>query len=109
MTESNDSKQEALFPTLTAAQIARLASLGVRRKVAAGEVLFEQGAQSQGLFVVIEGSLEVVSPSNDGEIRLTVHDAGQFTGEINMLAGRPTLVRTRAAAASELLEIDPPT
>ncbi len=109
MAESNNSERDVMFPKLTAPQIARLASLGTRVKVAEGDVIFEPGARSQSLFVVLEGRLEVVSPSDNGETRITFHEAGQFTGEVNMLAGRPTLVRTRAAAASELLEIDPAT
>jgi thioredoxin reductase (NADPH) len=107
MTESNNSDRDTMFPKLTAAQIDRLASVGTRLKVAEGDVIFDSGARSQSLFVVLEGRLEVVNPTENGETRITFHDAGQFTGEVNMLAGRPSLVRTRAAAASELLEIGP--
>jgi thioredoxin reductase (NADPH) len=109
MAKTDDQIRDATFPTLTAAQIARLDPIGKRLKVSEGDVLFEAGARSQSLFVVLDGRLEVLSPSDGGETRITFHDPGQFTGEVNMLAGRPTLVRTRAAAASELLEIDPPT
>ncbi len=109
MTESVDTARDAMFPKLTAAQIARLASLGSRRAVAEGEVVVDQGASRRSLFVVLKGRLDVVSPTRDGENHITVHEPGQFTGEVNMLAGRPSLVRTRAAEASELLEIDPAT
>jgi thioredoxin reductase (NADPH) len=109
MTEFNDLAPNAMFPKLSAAQIARLAPLGVRRSVPEGEVVIDQGAARRSLFVVLEGRLEAVSPSKDGETRITVHEPGQFTGEVNMLAGRPSLVRTRAAAASEVLEIEPAT
>src|SRR5229473_3471417 len=93
MAETVDVARDAMFPKLSAAQIARLVPLGARRS----------------LFVVLEGRLEVVSPTKGGETHIAAHEPGQFTGEVNMLAGRPTLVRTRAAAASELLEIDQPT
>ncbi len=109
MTESVDTARDAMFPKLTAAQIARLASLGSRRAVAEGEVVVDQVASRRSLFVVLKGRLDVVSPTRDGENHITVHEPGQFTGEVNMLAGRPSLVRTRAAEASELLEIDPAT
>jgi len=97
---------ETMFPKLNAAQIARLATLGTHRRVAQGEVILEPGTPGRSLFVVLEGRLEVVSPSNNGEIRITTLGPGKFTGEVNILTGRPTLVRTRAATASELLEID---
>jgi thioredoxin reductase (NADPH) len=103
MAEAND---VAMFPTLSADQIARLVPLGVRRSVAQGEVIFEQGGASRSLCIVLEGRLEAVSPSKEGETLIAVHGAGQFTGEVNMLAGRPSLVRTRAASAGEVLVID---
>jgi thioredoxin reductase (NADPH) len=109
MAEFNDVAPDVMFPKLSAAQIARLAPLGVRRSVPEGDVIIDQGATRRSLFVVLEGRLEAVSPSKDGETRITVHEPGQFTGEVNMVAGRPSLVRTRAAAASEVLEIEPAT
>ena len=107
--EPNDPAREALFPKLSAAQIARLASVGIRRSAAPGEVIFAEGVTGRSMFVVLEGRLEAISPSSQGETRIAVVEPAQFTGEINMLAGRPTLVRMQAAAASELIEIDPPT
>ena len=96
----------AMFPTLSPAQIARLAPLGVRRRVAEGEVILDPGMVPPGLYVVLEGRLEVVSSSRSGEVRITSHGPGQFTGEVNILTGRPSVVRTRAAAPSELLEVN---
>src|SRR5215471_14177081 len=96
----------AMFPTLTAAQIARLTPLGVRRRVAEGEVILDPGMVPRGLYVVLEGRLEVVSSSGTGEVHITALEPGQFTGEVNILTGRPSLVRTRAAAPSELLEVN---
>jgi thioredoxin reductase (NADPH) len=106
MAQPNDSTRDAMFPKLTADQITRLTPLGTRRSVSKGDVIFEPGTAVRSLFVVLQGRLEVVNASPHGEVRITVHEPAQFTGEINMLAGRPTLVRTRAAADSELLEID---
>src|SRR5438552_3853715 len=102
MAESSASR-DSMFPKLTPAQIARLARVGTRRRVAAGEVIFEQGSVRQGVFVVIEGRLEIVSPSGDAEIPITVHQPGEFTGEVSMLAGRRSLVRGRALDDTELL------
>jgi thioredoxin reductase (NADPH) len=104
-----DVARDAMFPKLSAAQIARLVPLGARRSFNPGEMIADQGSAGRSLFVVLEGRLEVVSPTKGGETHITAHEPGQFTGEVNMLAGRPSLVRTRAAAASELLEIDQPT
>jgi len=109
MAEAIDLTTDAMFPKLTAAQIARLAAAGTRRTVTEGEVIFEQGETRRSLFVLLEGRLEAISPSRDGDVRITIYEPGQFTGEINILAGRPSLVRMRAVTAGQLLEINPPT
>jgi thioredoxin reductase (NADPH) len=98
--------REVMFPKLTTAQIARLAAVGTRRKAAAGEVMFAEGTTGRSMFIVIKGRLEAITPSNHGETRLAIIEQGEFTGEVNMLAGRPTLVRMQAAADSDLLEIN---
>jgi thioredoxin reductase (NADPH) len=109
MADTVDAARDAMFPKLSTEQISRLVPLGTRRRVSQGETILELGGAGRSLFVVLEGRLEVVNPTKKGETHITAHEPGQFTGEVNTLAGRPTLVRTRAAVASELLEIDQPT
>jgi thioredoxin reductase (NADPH) len=109
MAEAIDPAREAMFPKLTREQISRLAASGSRRNVAAGAIIFDQGTAARSFFVVLDGNLEIVSPTCAGETRITVHEAGEFTGETDMLTGRPSLVRARAVTACELIEIDPPT
>ena len=46
---------DAIFPALTDAQIGRLCAFGEKRRVAAGEIVFDQGDASHGVFVVLEG------------------------------------------------------
>jgi thioredoxin reductase (NADPH) len=57
--------------------------------------------------VVLTGALEAVLPAGEGESHIRLHQPGDFTGELDMLSGRPSLVRARTAEPSELLEIDP--
>jgi CRP-like cAMP-binding protein len=97
---------DRMFPRLDAAQIARLAPLGRRRRAAAGEVLSERGAVKRSFYVLLSGRIEVDSQAGDGDERITIQDAGQFTGEMDIVSGRHSVVRARAAAESDLLEID---
>ena len=53
---------EQMFPTLTPAQIGRVAALGRARAVEAGEVLVEPGDRDVPFFVVTRGELEIVRP-----------------------------------------------
>jgi thioredoxin reductase (NADPH) len=95
-----------MFPTLTAAQIKRIAAQGHVRRMQSGEVLIEAGKQLVPFFVITAGQVEVVLPSGTTETLIAVHGPGQFTGEVNMLSGRPALVRTRAIEPGEVIEMD---
>jgi thioredoxin reductase (NADPH) len=54
----------------------------------------------------MSGRVEVLRVAADGETVLQVLDRGEFTGDVNLLSGRGTLVRARAVEASTFLEID---
>ena len=97
---------ERMFPTLTAAQIERIAAHGQLRRMQSGEVLVEAGRPVVPFFVITAGQVEVVLPSGTTETLIAVHGPGQFTGEVNMLSGRPALVRTRAIEPGEAIEMD---
>lgn len=100
------STAERMFPTLKPAQIARIAAHGRTRPVRSGEILFEAGAHVVPFFVVTAGQIEIVQPSEKGEVVVAIHEPGQFTGEVNMLSGRPTLVRGRVSKPGEVIEMD---
>jgi len=95
-----------MFPELTPAQLRRISSSGERRSVRAGEILFEVGEQNTKFFVVIEGAIEVVRPVGEREEPVVLHGPGQFTGEINMLSARRSLVRGRAVGDGSVIVID---
>ncbi len=105
MSEATDKQIDEMFPALTDAQIARLSAFGQQRRVEAREIVFDQGDASRGVFVVLEGSIEVANVTKDHEGTLHVLSRGEFTGEVNQLSGRRSLVRCRAREASNLLEI----
>jgi thioredoxin reductase (NADPH) len=107
MADIVEERRAQMFPTLTKAQIARLAEHAPRRHIAAGEILFEQGAEFSGIHVVLSGTLEIVDPSAvAGERLVVVHTAGHFTGEVSALAGRRNLVRGRMREAGEVITLD---
>jgi thioredoxin reductase (NADPH) len=96
---------DAMFPKLDPAQIDRLTQLGRQRHVDAGEIVFDQGDSDHGVFVVLDGGIELISVVNGAESVLSVQGPGMFTGEVNQLSGRRSLVRCRAHQPSTLLEI----
>jgi thioredoxin reductase (NADPH) len=101
-----DAHDPAMFPTLTERHIARMSAFGKHRKVTAGEIIFDQGDRMGGIFVILSGRVEILSPTKKGDVAIAVHEPGGFTGEVDMLSGRPTLVRARAMEEGEVLHIE---
>jgi thioredoxin reductase (NADPH) len=97
---------DQLFPKLTPAQITRVALHGRVRPIRRGEVLIEAGDEVVPFFIVTAGEVEIVRPSAAGDTLITVHGAGGFSGEINMLTGRRSVVRARVREAGEVIELD---
>ena len=98
-------RADQLFPTLTPAQIGRIAAHGRVRRVGSGEVLVEIGEPTVRLFLVTDGRIEVFrAPGTAGEPDVVL-GPGQFTGEVTLLAGRPGLARLRSGAAGEVIEV----
>ena len=100
------SPMERLFPTLTSAQIARIAARGRRRRIARGEVLVEVGDTDVPFFVVIGGEVQALRPSRATEILIVAHGPGQFSGEAIMITGRRAMGRLRASEPGEVTPDD---
>jgi thioredoxin reductase (NADPH) len=94
-----------LFPTLSAAQIARLTARGRRRTTAAQEILVTPGSRHVPFFLVVSGGLQIM-PATGPETTILNLDPGQFSGETNMITGRPALARTQVREAGEVIELD---
>lgn len=106
LASTRPSPTEQTFPTLTAAQIERIAAHGCVRPIQRGEVLVEAGSPVVSFFVVLAGQIEIARPSGTTEALVAVHGPGQFTGEVNMLSGRRVLFRARVSEAGEVIELD---
>jgi thioredoxin reductase (NADPH) len=96
-----ETRQYQMFPVLSAPELAlarRFAS-GPQRRFAPGESVYAIGDREAPTWLVLEGSIEV--ERRDGlsrEARITTHGPGQFSGEINQLAGRPSIAGGTAGA-----------
>jgi thioredoxin reductase (NADPH) len=100
------SRPERVFPTLTPKQVARIAAHGRRRSTGRGEVLVEVGDRAVPFFVVVAGEIEVLRPSTTVETLLVRHQAGQFSGEGNMITGRRAMSRLRISEPGEVIQLD---
>jgi len=94
-----DTRQGQMFPVLDAGQIetARRFASGPARSFAAGELIYEVGERNVPAWLLLEGSIELTRHDGLGhEEAIAVETAGQFTGEVNQLAGRGSLATARA-------------
>jgi thioredoxin reductase (NADPH) len=89
---------ERLFPTLTSAQIARVAARGRRRPVTRDEILVQVGDKDVPFFLVTSGEVQALRPSGDAETLIVAHGPGQFSGEAVMITGRRAIGRLRVNA-----------
>ena len=106
MAEVTVERRAQMFPVLTPAQMARICSIGQRRSVKAGEILFHIGDRDTLFFVVVAGAVELLREAGERDERVALQGPGEFTGEINMLSGRRTLVRAVVVEDGEVVAVD---
>ena len=95
----------ALAVELTGDQCAVLAELVSVRNLADGEVLVEQGASDDRLYVIVSGSLAVARRREaDGEwITLHLLSKGDLAGELGFMDSRPHYAALRALGPTSVL------
>ena len=104
-------RDHQMFPVLNAEQLqtAKRFASGPARVFAAGEQVYAIGEQGVAAWLVLEGTIDVVR--RDGlshEAPITTHGPGQLTGEVNQLAGRPTIAGgTAGSQGCTALPFDP--
>jgi len=99
-------RQLEIFPRLTPEMMARVLAYGMAESIMKGRWLFERGKRSADFFVVLEGELEILSVNRKGQsIVVTTVPERQFTGELDLLNNRASLVSSRAGVDSKVLRI----
>ncbi len=93
------------FPKLSEAQIAALGKFSTVKLFQAGETLFAAGDRDFKFFIVKSGEVAIYEDSSGVERLVVTHEAGDFTGDIDMLTGRVALVSCVARTACEVYEI----
>ncbi|HMI31718.1 MAG TPA: cyclic nucleotide-binding domain-containing protein, partial [Candidatus Limnocylindrales bacterium] len=85
----------------------RAAGYGRKRSVDQGEVLLDVGDPALQIFLVTKGRLEIVRPEGTRQdfVSVTELGPGQFSGEVSSLSGQAAMVRIRAVAPSEVIEV----
>ena len=106
----NDDVMRALLEgpigqTLTEADAAEIASLGTVKTLAHGEPLFAIGSSADAMYVVLDGSLQVLLGSSDDETPVATLSPGQLVGELEVMTKTVRVASVAAQVESKVLEI----
>ena len=93
------------FPTLTESELACVAALGAPRTFRDGDVLIDIGERDFPFYAVRSGEVVILESSSGAPREVTVHRAGQFTGDVDLLTGRPALISVVARGDCEVYEV----
>src|SRR6516164_632987 len=94
--------EETAFPRLSSAELALVKPLAKPCDYADGDIIFRAGQADIDLYVVESGQMEIRNPT-DGDRLIAVHEPGQFSGDIDVLTGRPVIVTANAKGPTRLL------
>lgn len=98
------STEELAFPQLSTEEIACLRPFATVHDLADGDYVFRKGDPEFDLYVVESGRIEVTNPCDDDRV-IATHDAGGFSGDIDLLTRRPPIVTGIARGPTRVLRV----
>jgi thioredoxin reductase (NADPH) len=93
---------EVAFPKLTTAELALVRPMATSCDYEDGAIIFRAGDADISLYIVESGQIEIQNPT-DGHQVIVVHEPGQFSGDIDLLTGRPVIVTGVARGKTSVL------
>jgi thioredoxin reductase (NADPH) len=92
-------------PILTEQQIEQVRHFATPRPIEAGQILYEPGFDTPPVYVVLSGEIRILAIGGGQESTITSYRAGQFSGELLMIAGRRSIYRCQAIESGTVLEL----
>ena len=99
-------KRAVLFDGLEPDDLNRLAGIARETSLATGETLFDQGEESDGLYVIVSGIVRIYLTAEDSrEATINLLEDGETIGEIALLDGLPRSAGAAALTDTKLIFI----
>jgi CRP-like cAMP-binding protein len=92
-----------VFAGLPRRLLGRLAVRLFEKSYAPGEVIFREGDPGKGLFVVLDGEVEIIQETKEGERRIATFGPSTAFGELALIDDLPRSATARASLPSRLL------
>src|SRR5579859_502457 len=94
------------YSKLSPDQLASAARYGIQRSYPSVTRLYRHGERAADFYIVLEGKVETFwSDAISGEEHFITLEPGEFSGELNLLNQRETLIAARAMEKSSVLRI----
>ena len=97
-------RQVPYFADCTVVEIRKLVEVGHRRRLSAGETLYNVGDPGDAFYIILCGS---VGYTLNGIEKATILEAGQFIGEFSLMLGVPRTVTVEACEDTTVFAISP--
>jgi CRP/FNR family cyclic AMP-dependent transcriptional regulator len=96
--------QFPLFSDLSEGDLIAIAQNSESRKYREGDILFREGDDADGLYLVLSGQLQFSVAAPDGRPSRVIGEAGpgEYVGEFSLLDGKPRSATVRANKAAEI-------
>ncbi|MBI5971073.1 MAG: cyclic nucleotide-binding domain-containing protein [Deltaproteobacteria bacterium] len=95
-----------LFSDLTEPEFIEVLKKVKSRSVPAGEFLFKEGDRGDSIFILVEGSIEVIGHAKDGTlVTLATLQEGALFGEFGFFSGAKRTSGVKAAEPATILEL----
>ena len=99
-----ETRDPVTFPILSAEEIEILRPMGSERTFADGDALWEAGDTDFSFFVILSGRAIIRNSIGDGP-QVATHDVGEFTGDVDVMSGRPSPIGGYAEGETRVLQI----
>jgi CRP-like cAMP-binding protein len=95
-----------LFRGLTDEELDRVAGFVTYCVYDTGETVIEEEERSRGLYILLEGEVEVVKSADGDEWHLATLERDAMFGELGLVLGEPRGATVRATERADLLRMD---
>lgn len=96
------------YPVLSDAELAEVKGFGECCSFAENQALFSAGDYPFNSHVILSGSVRIIDISTGERVVFVRYGRGYFTGDIDLLTRRPSVVSCEAETAVEAVRLTPP-
>ena len=100
-----DLKKIPLFADLTENEIYQVMKLSFEKKYPKDSTLFVEGMSGEVLYIIKDGSVDIIKKTDKGEVVLSTLKTGEFLGELSLIDDSKRSATARVAEESTLVVI----